>query len=97
VKIEFVIYNNVYDCYKHTTDLATNGVVITGVIKSVQINKEKLIFTKKDKDNNNKESNRHDDDDDEEEDQLEQNKKNNGIRNNIRSYTSASNICSVLL
>lgn len=49
--------------------LATNGVIITGAIKFVQINKKRLIFTKKYKGNNNKESKRPDDED---ENQLEQ-------------------------
>ena len=59
------------DCNKYKMDLTTNGVVITEVIKFVQINKEKLTRSSK-LENNDKESKEPDYDDGEDKDQLEE-------------------------
>jgi hypothetical protein len=37
------------DCYKYIMDLTTNGVVITDAIKFVQISKEKLTISSKER------------------------------------------------
>jgi hypothetical protein len=60
------------DCYKYIMDLTTNGVVITGAIKFVQTNKEKLSMSTKEENKESKEPDYGEDKDQLEEKQEEE-------------------------